>query len=72
MSKGHSTVNTLGHLFALHVTATDEQDRAQVEKSAEAVQEITGKSVEASNWPTWINAVRGKAWPRRLKTTVCS
>ena len=37
---------TLGHLLALHVTAADEQDRAQVEKLAEAVQEITGKNVE--------------------------
>jgi len=46
MSKGHSTANTLGHLFALHVTATDEQDRAQVEKLAEAVQQITGDNIE--------------------------
>ena len=28
------------------MTATDEQDRAQVEKLAETVQEITGKNVE--------------------------
>ena len=72
MSKGHSTVDTLGHLFALHVIATDEQDRAQVEKSAEAVQEIAGKSVEASNWPTWIEAIREKARPRQLKSMVRS
>jgi transposase len=45
-SKVHAAVDTLGHLLALHVTAADEQDRAQVETLAEAVQQITGESVE--------------------------
>lgn len=45
-SKVHAAVDTLGHLLALHVTAADEQDRAQVEKLAEAVQEITSESIE--------------------------
>jgi transposase len=45
-SKVHAAVDTLGHLLALRVTAADEQDRAQVEALAEAVQEITGESVE--------------------------
>jgi transposase len=45
-SKVHAAVDTLGHLLALHVTAADEQDRAQVEKLAEAVQEITGDAIE--------------------------
>jgi len=45
-SKVHAAVDTLGHLLALHVTAADQQDRAQVEKLAEAVQEITGESIE--------------------------
>src|SRR5258705_5261279 len=45
-SKVHAAVDTLGHLLALHVTAADEQDRAQVEKVAEAVQQITGDHVE--------------------------
>jgi transposase len=45
-SKVHAAVDTLGHLLALHVTAADEQDRAQVEKLAEAVQEVTGESIE--------------------------
>jgi len=45
-SKVHAAVDTLGHLLALHVTAADEQDRAQVEKLAEAVQEITGESID--------------------------
>jgi len=39
-------VDTLGNLLALHVTAADEQDRAQVERLAEQVQQITGNSVE--------------------------
>jgi len=45
-SKVHAAVDTLGHLLALHVTAADEQDRAQVARLAEAVQEITGEHVE--------------------------
>jgi transposase len=45
-SKVHAAVDTLGHLLALHVTPADEQDRAQVEALAEAVQEATGESVE--------------------------
>ena len=42
----HAAVDTLGHLLALHVTAADEQDRAQVERLAAQVQQITGDSVE--------------------------
>jgi transposase len=34
------------NLLALHVTAADEQDRAQVDKLAAAVQEITGENIE--------------------------
>jgi len=45
-SKVHAAVDTLGHLLALHVTSANEQDREQVEKLAEAVQEATGESVE--------------------------
>ncbi|MGH7098648.1 MAG: IS5 family transposase [Stellaceae bacterium] len=45
-SKLHAAVDTLGHLLALHVTPANEQDRAQVERLAAAVQEATGESVE--------------------------
>jgi transposase len=45
-AKVHAAVDTLGNLLALHVTAANEQDRAQVEKLAEAVQQITGDHVE--------------------------
>src|SRR5437763_5772090 len=45
-SKVHLAVDTLGHLLALHVTAANEQDRAQVGKLAKDVQKQTGKSVE--------------------------
>jgi transposase len=45
-SKVHVAVDTLGHLLALHVTPADEQDRDQVARLAEAVQEVTGDSVE--------------------------
>jgi len=41
----HAAVDTLGHLLALHVTSASEQDRAQVEQLAQAVQEVTGQSV---------------------------
>jgi transposase len=45
-SKTHMAVDTLGHLLALHVTAADEQDRAQVKRLAKDVQDATGDSVE--------------------------
>jgi transposase len=45
-SKVHAAVDTLGHLLALHVTAADQQDRAQVERLAAEVQRITGDHVE--------------------------
>jgi transposase len=45
-SKLHAAVDTLGNLLALHVTPANEQDRAQVEELAQAVQEVTGGSVE--------------------------
>src|SRR4030095_278668 len=45
-SKVHAAVDTLGFLLALKVTAASEQDRAQVAELAEAVQEVTGQSVE--------------------------
>ncbi|WP_422923344.1 IS5 family transposase [Singulisphaera sp. PoT] len=45
-SKVHAAVDTLGHLLALYVTPANEQDRDQVAILAEAVQEVTGESVE--------------------------
>jgi transposase len=45
-SKVHAAVDTLGELLALHVTPADAQDREQVEGLAEAVQDITGQTVE--------------------------
>lgn len=45
-SKVHVAVDTLGHLLALHVTPATEQDRAQVATLAEAVQTVTGDTVE--------------------------
>ena len=45
-SKVHLAVDTLGHLLALHVTAANEQERAQVAALAEQVQEVTGETVE--------------------------
>jgi transposase len=45
-SKVHMAVDTLGHLLALHVTAADAQDRAQVGQLAAQVQDVTGASVD--------------------------
>jgi transposase len=45
-SEVHLAVDTLGHLLALCVTATDEQDRAQVSELVKRVQEETGEIVE--------------------------
>jgi transposase len=47
-SKVHLAVDTLGHLLALCVTAASEQDRAQVSHLCEAVQEVTGETVEVA------------------------
>lgn len=47
-SQTHIAVDTLGHLLALHVTAADEQDRAQVARLAQDVQEVTGEAVEVA------------------------
>ena len=44
-AKVHAAVDTLGHLLALHVTPANEQDRAQVEELAQAVQNLTDQSV---------------------------
>ncbi len=44
-AKVHAAVDTLGHLLALHVTPADEQDRAQVEELAQAVQNLTDQNV---------------------------
>jgi transposase len=45
-TKVHIAVDTLGHLLSLIVTPASEQDRAQVEALAKAVQQVTGQSVE--------------------------
>ena len=45
-SKLHLAVDTLGHLLALVVTPANEQDRAQVQPLAQAVQDATGEHVE--------------------------
>lgn len=45
-SKLHLAVDTLGHLLALHVTPANVDDRAEVGKLADAVQEATGEAVE--------------------------
>jgi transposase len=44
--KIHAAVDTLGNLLALHVTPANEQDRAQVGELVQAVQEVTGGTVE--------------------------
>jgi len=45
-SKVHAAVDTLGNLLALTITAANEQERAQVAKLAEQVQQVTGGTVE--------------------------
>jgi transposase len=41
----HLAVDTLGHLLALHVTPANADDRAEVGRLADAIQEATGESV---------------------------
>ncbi|MCF6158375.1 MAG: IS5 family transposase [wastewater metagenome] len=45
-SKIHMAVDTLGHLLALQVTPANEQERAQVKRLCQEIQEVTGESVE--------------------------
>jgi hypothetical protein len=45
-SKLHLAVDTLGHLLALHVTPASADDRAEVGRLAEAVQDATEESVD--------------------------
>ena len=45
-SKLHLAVDTLGHMLALHVTPANVDDRAEVGRLAQAVQEATGQAVE--------------------------
>ena len=44
-NKVHITVDTMGHLLALHVTSANEQERAQVAERAAQVQKVTEQSV---------------------------
>jgi transposase len=45
-SKVHAAVDTLGHLLALRVSPANEDDRKQVEKLSEEIQEATGENIE--------------------------
>ena len=45
-SKVHAAVDTLGHLLALRVSPANEDDREQVEKLCEEIQQATGENVE--------------------------
>lgn len=47
-SKVHAAVDTLGHLLALHVTPTKEQDRVQVGELVRQIQPITEEHVEVA------------------------
>lgn len=47
-TKIHAAVDTLGHLLALCVTPANENDRTQVEALCDAVQEVTGQSVQVA------------------------
>jgi transposase len=45
-SKVHAAVDTLGHLLALRVSPANEDDREQVEKLSEKIQQATAENVE--------------------------
>lgn len=47
-SKVHMAVDTLGHLLALRVSPANEDDRAHVGEVVQAVQELTGETVEVA------------------------
>jgi transposase len=78
-SKMHMAVDTLGNLLALHVTPADAQDRAQVGVLAEAVQRVTGESVElayvdqtpTSKRPAAASPWRSSGCPGRSGASCC-
>jgi transposase len=45
-SKVHAAVDTLGHLLALRVSPANEDDREEVRKLSEEIQQATGENVE--------------------------
>jgi transposase len=45
-SKVHAAVDTLGHLLALRVSPANEDDRQEVRKLSEEIQQATGENVE--------------------------
>lgn len=47
-SKTHLAVDTLGLLLAVHITAANEQERAQITTLAKQVQDVTGNTVEVA------------------------
>jgi transposase len=47
-SKLHAAVDTLGHLLAARLTPANAQERTQVAALAEAVQQVTGNTVEVA------------------------
>jgi len=47
-SKVHLAIDTLGHLLTLHITPASEQDRAQMDRLAQAVQEETRDTVKVA------------------------
>lgn len=47
-SKIHVAVDTLGQLLTLHASPADVQERSQVGRLAEAVQQATGEAVEVA------------------------
>lgn len=47
-SKIHLAVDTLGYLLALHVTPANEQERVQVQRLAEKIQEVPGIQLKST------------------------
>ena len=45
-SKVHAAVDTLGHLLALRVSPANENDREEVHKLSEEIQQATAENVE--------------------------
>ena len=65
-SKIHVAVDTLGHLLALRVSPANKDDRREVEKLSEEIQEATGKT---SSWLTWTKDTRARRRPEPPPST---
>lgn len=64
-SKGQMAVDIVGHLLAVHVTPADEQERAQVQRLCEDVQQAMGHTLPDQGYTGENLGVAENPWTER-------